>query len=680
MGWGVIGRSSIASDSTANLRYTTPVMVLRFCALFLLLNASLAAEVTGLDITERSPVLSGKSFGDVGSYERIVGVASFAVDPTDPANAMIRDLEFAPRNDAGLVEFSADIFILRPTDPQRGSGTVLFEVSNRGGKGLLSFNRARGTRDPRSPEHFGDGFLFERGLTLVWVGWQFDLVDSPHSLRAFTPVAEGITGWVRSLVTPLAPTNSFSVAGGGHVPYEAIDISDPDARLITRQHMDSPGRDLPRDQWRFIDASTVEVDGGLTPGRSYEVIYRSKDPGVAGLGPAAIRDFVSFLKFGVDGDAGSLGELDQGLERAIAYGSSQSGRFLRQYLYAGFNADEQGRQVFDGAWPHIAGAARGSFTHRFAQATRQDPYYTVAIFPFRGLTDTDPVTGQTDGILARAQKAGVVPKVFYTVTSSEYWSRSASLVHTTLDGTAEAPLADTSRFYYLAGTQHGSGSIPPAKSNQYRNRSNSNDYRPLMRALLVGLDNWVRNDQAPPPSRYPGIGQLAPLEELNFPVIPGFQPIGYQRRAMRLDFGPKFLSKGIISNQPPEVVGAKYPAKLPQLDLDGNEVSGVRLPAVQVPLATYFGWNLPKPEVADVDENLGNRGSTLPFPFTKAQRLHGNDPRLSVEERYGTRDAYRARVQATAELLVAERHLLARDVDSVVERCLSMWDFVAGTE
>jgi hypothetical protein len=654
------------------------MMITRILILATLLSAGLSAKVVGIDATERSAVLDGKAFGSVGAYERIVGRAHFAVDPDDPDNAIIHDLEFAPRNAQGLVEFSADIYLLRPVDPRKGSGTVLFEVSNRGGKGMLAFNRARGSRDPRTAEQFGDGLLMERGYTLLWVGWQFDLVDSPKALRLYAPVASGIDGWVRSLVTPLEPAKTFSVAGPGHVPYEATNINDSDARLIMRQHMDSPGKDIPRDKWRFLDSSTVEVDGGLTPGRSYEAIYRSKDPGIAGLGPAAIRDFVSFLKFGIPGeDDGLMAELPQGIERAIGYGSSQSGRFLRQYLYDGFNADEQGRIVFDGAWPHISGAARGSFTHRFAQATRQDPYYPVAVFPFRDLTDTDPVTGQTDGLLAKYQKTGAMPKVFYTVTSSEYFARSASLVTTKLDGTAQAPIADTSRFYYMPGTQHGSGSVPPAPQKLLQNRANSNDYWPLMRAFLVSFDDWVTKGKEPPPSRYPSVGELASLEELNFPKIPDFTPLSYQRKAMRLDFGPEFLGKGIISNQPPEVVGPKYPAKLPQLDLDGNEVGGVRLPSVQVPLATYAGWNLPKPEVADVDENLTNTGSTLPFPFTKAQRLAANDPRLSVEERYGNREAYQARVKAAAELLVAERHLLARDVGAVVDQCLKMWDFVS---
>ena len=654
-------------------------MITRILLLLTLLSAGVSAKVVGIDVAERSAVLDGKAFGRVGAYERIVGKARFAVDPDDPANAIVHDLEFAPRNAQGLVEFSADIYLLRPVDPTKGSGTVLFEVSNRGGKGLLSFNRARGSRDPRTAEHFGDGLLMERGYTLLWVGWQFDLVESPNALRLFAPQAKGLEGWVRSLITPLEPMKTFSVAGEGHVPYEATNPNDPDARLITREHMDSPGRDVPRDKWRFIDSATVEVDGGMTPGRSYEVIYRSKDPGIAGLGPAAIRDFVSFLKFGVDG-TGLLAELPQNVERAIGFGSSQSGRFLRQYLYDGFNADEQGRIVFDGAWPHISGGARGSFTHRFAQATRQDPYYSVAVFPFRDLTDTDPVTGQTDGLLAKYQKTGAMPKVFYTVTSSEYFARSASLVTTTLDGEEEAPLADTTRFYYLAGTQHGAGSVPPSAPSNLQNRANSNDYWPLMRALLMNFDEWVAKGEEPPPSRYPSVGELASLEELNFPKIPEFTPLGYQRKAMRLDFGPEFLSKGIISNQPPEVVGPKYPAKVPRLDRDGNEVGGVRLPSVQVPLATYAGWNLPKPEVADVDENLTNTGSTLPFPFSKAQRLAANDPRLSVEERYGSREAYQARVKAAADLLVAERHLLPRDVGAVVEQCLAMWDFVAAPQ
>ena len=343
-------------------------MLPRTLALLLWMAPLLPAEVAGLRIVERSPVLNGATFGETGAYERVLAKAHFAVDPDAPANAGIADIGAAPRNAQGTVEFSADVYSLKPARPQRGSGTILFEVSNRGGKGLMRFNRAEnpGARDPRSPADFGDGFLFKRGYTLVWVGWQFDLLEREHALRLEAPAAEGAAGRTRSHFSPSAPAASFSVAGRGHKPYAAADPADPGAKLIVRGYPDGPGREIPRKRWRFLDPQTVALDGGFAAGKTYDVVYRAKNPGIAGLGAAAIRDFVSWLKFDNEGGQGELADLRAALDRAIAFGSSQSGRFLRTFLYEGFNADERGRRVFDGVWPHIAGAARGSFTHRFA--------------------------------------------------------------------------------------------------------------------------------------------------------------------------------------------------------------------------------------------------------------------------------------------------------------------------
>ncbi len=291
----------------------------RVLVVLLALAAIASAEISGLRVIERSRVLDGKQFGKVGAYERVVARASFEADPAAPANEIIHDLRLAPSNTKGRVEYSADVYILRPVLRQRGNGAVLFEVSNRGGKGLLSrFSRAKGSGDPRTAEEFGDGFLLNQGYTLVWVGWQFDLVKSDHTLRLQAPAANGVTGWTRSHFSPSGPAIEFSVAGARHRPYPAINPADPESKLILRDYQDGPGKEIPRKQWHFQDPETVTLDGGFVAGKTYDVIYRAKDPGIAGLGAAAIRDFVSFLKFGGPAELGELNELHAGLTHAIA--------------------------------------------------------------------------------------------------------------------------------------------------------------------------------------------------------------------------------------------------------------------------------------------------------------------------------------------------------------------------
>ena len=653
------------------------IKLLRILLPAILVCPVLFSEVVGFEVRERSAVLEGEAFGKAGGYERIVGKASFAVDPKAPANGIIHDLEFAARNKKGLVEFSADVYVLKPLDLAKGNGTVLLEVPNRGGKGLMRFNYGTRSLDPRTREEFGDGFLLKQGYTLVWVGWQFDLRDGKDVLRLSAPVAKGVSGLVRSEFSPSKIENSFSVAGPRHTPYPALDPADASYRLIVREYADGEGIEIPRDRWHFSDPTTVTMRKGFLPGKHYEVVYKSKDPAVAGLGAAAIRDLVSYLKFGAGEDAAVLGDAHSHIRHAIGYGSSQCGRFLRTFIYEGFNADEGGRKVFDGVSAHIAGAALGSFTHRFAQPTRTSPFYTIDVFPFRDLTGHDPVTSANDGILRLAEKAGVVPKIFYTNTSSEYWGRSASMMHTTIDGKDDAPLAPETRLYHFAGTQHGAGAVPPRKSDAHSYPANGNDYRPLQRALLVALRKWITEGEEPPASRYSSVAQLVPLGKLKFPPIPGFRTPGRVRTAMRLDYGPEFHSAGIISFEPPKMAGARYPVKLPQIDSDGNEIGGIRLPSIEAPLAAYTGWNLFNPKVIDTDEVAGSAGSTLYFARTKAERLKRKDPRPSIEERYESRDEYGRQARAAALKLVEERYLLEADLGRVVESCLALWDHLS---
>jgi len=641
---------------------------MRHTLIFLLACTTAYPAVTTVHVLEREDVLQGKSFGAVGPYERITARAHFAVDPQSEASRMVAGIQHAPRNAQGLVEFSADVYVIKPRDPSSGNGTAFFEVSNRGGRGILrtfSYGEDRG--------EYGDGFLLEQGYTLVWLGWQFDVAKRPGLLRINVPVAKGVTGQVREDFQCTESTSRFRLQSA----YPLTDLSDPSARLYVRDTTFGKRTPIARGEWRFADAFTVEMSTPCQPGKSYDVVYTSKDPGIAGLGGAGIRDFISFLKYG-GGDAVALfGDQRRFLKRAIAFGSSQSGRYLRQFVHDGFNADEKGRMVFDAVWPHVAGASMGSFNHLFAQPSPTQPYYPLEIFPFRDLPDRDPVSGLSGGLLDRAAKSNTVPKIFNTYSSNEYYGRSASLTHTTIDGAADAPLAPTTRIYHVTGTQHGAGQLPPRRTGTALYESGVNDYRPVLRALLAALQTWLVTGKEPPPSAYPRIDQLASLDKMNFPRIAGFLHPKQVRRAMRLDFGPQFRAAGIIANEPAEVTGEPYPAKLPQLDADGNELGGVRLPMIAVPLATHLAWNMVDSKHYRNGEMMGLNGSHIAFARTKAQREAAHDPRPSIAERYKSREDYLTRVKAAAADLVKRGYLLPRDAPVIAEQCAKHWDLLA---
>ncbi len=621
-----------------------------------------AAALRNIHILERADVVAGKPFGAAGAYERIVAKAHFTADPRLPANRIVTDLRYAPANAEGLVEFSADVYILKPRDPALGNGTILFEVSNRGGKGLLGmFN------------YGPQAFLLSQGYTLVWVGWQFDVPDRPGALRLVTPAARGVSGLVRAQNAMVAATATISVADRNHTPYPAADPNSPDHKLLVRDYGDGPRKIVPRKKWHFVDPVTVALDGGFEPGKIYEVVYTAKDPAIAALGPAAIRDFIAFLKYG-GGSTNILSDQPRYLKRAIAFGSSQSGRFLRTYLYQGFNADEQGRKVFDAMMPHIAGAARGSFTHRFAQPSLGGTQLHSDLFPFRDLADTDPVTGVPDGILRIADGANTIPKIFYTNTANEYWRSSSSLIHTSLDGRTDAALAPDARVYFLTGCQHGSGQWPPAKNPNLLYSVNTLDYRPIMRALLVAMNDWITSGKEPPPSRYPTAAQLVPPEQIRFPKIPDFRTPVHVWQARRLDYGPDYPLLGVTTFEPPKIIGEAFSIRLPQIDADGNEIGGIRNPVHAVPLGTHMGWNLvavaPNPDT----EMANLTGSYIGFAKTRADRERSGDARLSIEERYAGREDYLKRVDSAAKQLVADRYLLADDLQRIHKRAAAEWD------
>ncbi len=655
-------------------------------ALILLTAAApVRAEVVRIDVKSRADVLAGKSFGSAGPYEKLSGTISFAVDPVNDVNQIITDIGKAPRNAAGKVEFSSDFYLIRPKDVTRGNGTVLYEVSNRGGKGMLGFfNRAAGSLDPQTAEQLGDGFLLEQGFTLLWVGWQFDPPMREGLVRVHAPIAREadgrpIRGLVRSDFVVTETVKQASLADRDHLAYAVADPADPATVLTVRDSVEGARRTIPRDQWQFTeDGKAVRMAAGFEPKKIYEVVYSSQDPPLVGVGPAAIRDAISRLKYGA---ASELGLPSGAIRRAIAFGISQSGRFLRTYLYYGFNEDESHRTVFDGVMAHVAGAGRGSFNHRFAQPSRDGhPYlnffYPTDIFPFTDEEQRDPETGVVDGLLSHAKKPQFQPRVFYTNTSYEYWGRAASLIHTTIDGLHDAPLPDNVRVYHLAAGQHGVAGFPPSRTiGQQMN--NPLDYRWAMRALLVSMNRWITDGAPPPPSAYPRIdqGTLVAPDRLKFPKLPGVRVPTTPHKAYRADYGPDFVTKGIVSKEPP-AIGSAFPILVPQVDADGNELAGIRVPELAMPVATYAGWNLFNERSGPADVVSSMQGSFMPFPGTRAARTQTADPRRSIEERYASREGYLASVRTAAQELVAKGYLLRDDVPRVVEQAGTRWDYV----
>ena len=479
-----------------------------------------------------------------------------------------------------------------------------------------------------------------------------------------------------------------SLADRDHIAYAVADPDDPANTLSVRDTIEGPRRFIPKSEWKFArllngapapDPTRVYLAGGFQPSKIYEVVYKSQNPPVAGAGPAAIRDAIAHLKYG---SADVLSMPAGSIQRAIAFGVSQSGRFLRTYLYYGFNEDERRRKVFDGVMAHVAGAGRGSFNLRFAQPSRDghpflNKFYPSDIFPFTDTIQTDTQTGEKDGLLRRV-KPEVMPKIFYTNSSYEYFGRAASLIHTALDGRTDAALVDNTRIYMFAGGQHGPAAFPPRRTiGQQLN--NPNDYRWSMRALLLSMHRWIRDEAAPPPSRYPRIDAktLVPLESLGFPTLPGVAKPIELHKAYRVFYGLDFASKGIISVDPPEANGS-YPILVPQVDSDGNELAGVKMPEVAVPLATYTGWNLFNAESGPATLLSSMQGSYIPLARTRADRERAKDPRPSIEERYESREQYLARVSAAARELVQQGYLLEDDIVTLVDLANGRWTLAMG--
>lgn len=655
---------------------------------------SVAFETLGRDV-----FADGHAFGEVGSYERLDLRAHIAVDPDAAAQREVYDIGLAPRGADGLVRFSLDLVLLKPVDLDRGNGTLFVELPNRGNTRCLQFfNDAPGSNDPRTLRDAGNGFLMRHGYTVMVTAWQGDVLPGDRRLVARLPVASDggrpLTARVRAeFVSDVPGMVSFPLSGAnGTRSLPAVSLDPAEAEFRRRRYPWSAAETIPPQEWQFArvegggrigqgdlagaERAVIPSDGhvylpaGFAPGWIYELVYTARDPLVLDLGFCGVRDLVTFLRHDPSA-ANPLAGAGGPPARVIAWGRSQSGRALRDFVHRGFNDDGSGGRVFDGVIPHVAGAGRTAmnrFSNLVVAASRQyeDWLNPADRFPFSYAPCVDHATGVTDAILKRPQTD---PLVFHTQTASEYWHRRGSLVHTDTQGD-DLPQPPGVRIYFWSSSQHWSDPFPfRLDKGVCTNFQNVAATSPLFRATLEAMQAWIRDGVAPPDSRYPrrADGTLRTMAEwrASFPAIPGVALPAAPNELPRIDYGPAFAQGGPAAEPPSVVAERPYAVLVPAVDATGNDVAGVRVPMVDAPLGTYTGWNLRAPgHGAGALHSFS--GSYIPLPETREERDATGDPRPSILERYGSRAGYVAAIRAATERLVAERFLLAEDVERIV--------------
>lgn len=620
-----------------------------------------AMALIRLDVVDRTPYEGSRN----RPYERIDAVAHYTADPDAEGDAEIVDLDLAPRGDDGLVHYEGDVTLLRPLDG--GRRTAIVEVPNRGRRTLFGlYNRAAPVLAPTAEIDPGDGYLLDQGYTIAWCGWQWDVPRSPARMGLAAPLAP-IEAELQLRLQLHGPTATVALTDqhtgqlGNHEPIPTADVADPEARLLVRDRLWDEPVELPRSSWRFIDETNVSLDGGFESGRIYDLVYRTSQAPVTGAGLLALRDLAGHLRSTED------------LDHVLATGQSQCGRFLRTFLYHGLNRldtgpdsqDDQASPAYDGLLIHIAGARRGEFNHRMAQPSVQPTPSFGHLFPFADEIQTDPTSGSSDGLLERQHLRGALPKVIYTNTASEYWRGDASLAHTTIDGTADVEPPATTRHYLLSSTQHGPGVLPMTDEAIFGSKGGNSfnivDFTPLMRASMANLAAWVEESVEPPRSNVPRIAdgtavprstvlaELAARDHLPPITTPEAEGLSTLRP---LDLGPGAADG--VGRYPAVPVGEPYPCFVSAVDEAGNEVAGIAMPDVTVPLATHTGWNPRRADTRASDQILEYVGSTV--PFTPAQ----------VAERHGDEAAYLTKIEHAAQQLVAQGFLLPEDVEVCV--------------
>jgi hypothetical protein len=678
-----------------------------------LASGAAEARIIRIEIQRTEPAFGGRIFGATGAYERLIGKAYGEVDPRLPANAIIQDIDLAPRNAKGMVEYATDIDILRPADRSKGNGILFFNIHNRGNKGgiqLFNADVPSNLAEINSLANPGDGFLQRQGYTMIWFGWQADVLAGNNRMTMAVPVAHNpdgstITGLVRSELTTVVPTTTLNLSSGWFTALTTASYPTVSTANITpladgfvptltvRAKEQEPRVSIPNTEWSFgacpqggnlaVSDTQICYPAGFKPGRLYELIYRAKDPVVLGLGFAAARDLGAFLKAEPKDDNGRDNPVFVKDAKTIMMGSSQSGRFVRTLIHLGFNRDERGRIVFDGAFPHIGGGlmplnVRFGQPGRAAGTEQVDRLYPGASFPFAYGTETDPLSGAKGGILDRCTATNTCPKIVHAATALEMWELRQSLGFTDPLGIRDLIEPPNVRSYIMASTQHTAAALPLAAKEPFgfcQQQPNPNPHTWTVRALLQNLAAWIKDGTEPPPSARPTIaaGTLVAPDQVHFPSIPANKYGGVSRPVVRFlrghnplhphDYGEDFRSEqasGMISVDPPKVSQPQYGTLVAQVDTDGNDLDGIRDVFVQVPIGTYTGWNLFNRSFYE-DGVCTLQGSFIPFARTKAERTETSDPRLSIEERYPSRETYVAAIRKAGDDLVSKRYLLAED-------------------
>ena len=649
------------------------------------------ARITKIEYTTTT-AFGGYSFAGVGPYLKIVGIATGEIDPADPHNAVITDINLAGsayKTASGKVKYQHNFYILRPVDPSKGNHKVMYEPPNRGGKTHGTLNRGVGGNDPGAttdPVALANTFLWPRGYTTVWSGWEDLGALTGLTATAALPIAKG-TGDA----TITGPAYEYIVTSGASftLSYLPASLNQADAVLTHRVKLDDIPVAVPASGWKYNGAtgSSISLTGGnFVANDIYEFSYKAKDPKIAGVGFAAVRDFNSFLRYATTDDFGTANPLAGDVTRIYTEISSQPGRLLNDFRHLGFNEDESGRKVLDGLMQWVAAGDGINMNYRWSQSgrterNRQDHLYLEGRFPFANQTTFDPISGETDGRYVKCTQTNTCPLAMEFYSSNEYWVKAASLFHTDPMGTVDLPDHPQARLYLLSSKQHG-GAGNPASKGACQNFLNPLDSAEVQRALFVALDEWSTQGKEPPASAIPKLSDHTmvpprPQSGVGFPNIPGVTYTGLETTRYRFDYGSAFYATGIPTINPPVVTapyqdnpanGPIYPTYVPTTDADGNEIAGIRLPELTAPLATYMGWNLRAgPQLNDGCEGSG---SYVPFARTKADRLASGDPRLSVEERYPSFGEYQSAVMRGLDDLVKNRYILCEDTGAMQDRLL----------
>src|SRR2546426_1169462 len=625
----------------------------------------------------QSPTFGGLSFGSVGQYEKLRGTAFGELDPNDTRNKRITGIELAPRNPTtGMVEYSMDIFILKPIDLSKGNQKVLLDFNNRGQMRLGRLNQTALTNDPTTAAHAGDGFVMRQGYTIVANGWDFGATGTA-SLKVSVPRLTGSPGLsLESSVFDNATSTSVTVT------FPAASADKSLAKLTVRAGLDDAPTTLLASQWEYTSGGTaIRLLPAGTPFQQsavYEFTYTAKGPVVSAVGLAATRDFITFLRYGT---AAQGNPLAGHVQHTFSYSISQPSRTLNDFENLGFNEGEDGRRILDGILSHTGGGSGDQINSRYGQTgrterNRQNHLYPEGVFPFAHQTLTDKLSGKTGGRDERCTASNTCPKRFDVNTSNEYWGKAGSLLHSDTQG-KHLKEPDDVRYYLMSGQSHGVGDV----TDRGVCREFTNGVSPYRahRALLLALDRWVSNGTEPPKSAIPHGGHRAwantrpgsqvgvvAQSELGWPSIPGVLYTGVITTRYFLDFGGT-LDDGIISNYPQSVVGRpSYKIFVSKVDEDGNEIAGVRMPGVQAPTATTTGWALRRDEFGGPD-GCESDGQNIPFARTKAERKASGDPRKSLEERYKDHDGYVKAVAKAARKLQKDGFLVEEDVQRFVD-------------